>query len=318
MVDSALNEKDAFTREKLWLELGSTIQGALEDDSVVEVMRNPDGQIWIERHDTGMSVEGEMTDPNAQRLIRTVAHSLHQVATRETPIVEGHLVVDGSRFEGFVEPVVRSAAFIIRKRSSRVIALKEYVAAGILNESQADILTESIRNRKNLLISGGTGTGKTTFMNSLIREIAVNCPNDRVIIMEDTPEIQCESKNHLTLQTSYDVPMRRLLHASLRSRPDRILVGEVRGPEALDLLKSWETGHPGGIGTVHGSSVPSALLRMSQLVREAGTEHFGREIVSQTVDMVAVLEGKGKHRHLKSLAEVEPPPTDVHWNYEEK
>lgn len=221
-------EKQIRVQQKLLRELGPVITAALQDPSVIEIMLNPDGKLWVEKLGEGCAVAGEMTAGAAEALMGTIASCLGTVITREQPILEGELPFDGSRFEGLLPPIVARPCFTIRKRASRVFTLAEYVASGVMTQDQATTLSNAIRDRRNIVVVGGTGSGKTTLVNALIHEISVLTPEHRLLIIEDTAELQCAAANKVILHTSDVVDMLRLLRVCLRKRPDRILVGEVR------------------------------------------------------------------------------------------
>jgi P-type conjugative transfer ATPase TrbB len=165
-------------------------------------------------------------------------------------------------------------------------------------------ILSAILSHKNILIVGGTGSGKTTFANAIIDGIAENCPNDRLIIIEDTAELQCNAANVVTLRSSDNVSMNQLLRATMRLRPDRILVGEVRGPEAMSLLKAWNTGHPGGLATVHANSAAAGLIRLEQLIAESGTTVSMQPLIAEAVDLIVFIEKYNKGRRIKTVATV--------------
>ena len=209
----------------------------------------------------------------------------------------------GERFEGLLPPVVTAPAFAIRKPAIAVFTLEDYVAVGIMAEGQAEALREAVRERRNILVAGGTSTGKTTLTNALLAEVAKT--TDRVVLIEDTRELQCSSPNLVALRTREGVAsLSDLVRSSLRLRPDRIPIGEVRGAEALDLLKAWGTGHPGGIGTIHAGTALGALRRLEQLIQEAVVT-VPRALIAETIDVIAVLSGRGVDRRLAELARVE-------------
>jgi type IV secretion system protein TrbB len=168
---------------------------------------------------------------------------------------------------------------------------------------QAEFLRKAVAQRLNVLVAGGTSTGKTTLVNALLAEVAKS--PDRVVLIEDTRELQCKAPNLVALRTRDGVAsLSDLVRSSLRLRPDRIPVGEVRGAEALDLLKAWGTGHPGGIGTIHAGSALGALRRLEQLVQEAVVT-VPRALIAETINVIAVLTGRGASRRLTELAVVE-------------
>jgi type IV secretion system protein VirB11 len=284
-------EKQARVREKLLRELGPNIREALADPRVIEVVLNPDGKLWVEKLGEDMQVVGAMASSNAEALMATIASSLSTTITRERPVLEGELPTDGSRFEGMIPPVVVRPSFAIRKKASRVFSLAEYVRNGIMTEAQRLGVVDAVKSRRNILVVGGTGTGKTTLLNAIILVISEVSPEHRVVIIEDTVELQCSSKNVVQLRTSDTVTMQGLLRVTMRLRPDRILVGEVRGAEALALLKAWNTGHPGGLATVHANDASSGLLRIKQLIEE-GLQggKADPEVIAEAVGLVVVIQ----------------------------
>jgi type IV secretion system protein VirB11 len=284
--------------------LGAAIARFLEDASVVEVMLNPDGRIWIDRLSEGLADTGEMLSAaDGERIVRLVAHHVGAEVHAGSPRVSAELPETGERFEGLLPPVVAAPAFAIRKPAVAVFTLNDYVHAGIMSARQAEALRQGIVARANILVAGGTSTGKTTLTNALLAEVAKT--SDRVVIIEDTRELQCAAPNLVAMRTQDGVAsLSDLVRSSLRLRPDRIPIGEVRGAEALDLLKAWGTGHPGGVGTIHAGSAIGALRRMEQLIQEAVVT-VPRALIAETIDLVAVLSGRGSARRLSELTRVE-------------
>ena len=284
--------------------LGPAISTFLQDPSVVEVMLNPDGRIWVDRLTGGLADTGEILSPaDGERIVRLVAHHVGVEVHARSPRVSAELPETGERFEGLLPPVVAAPAFAIRKPAVAVFTLDDYVAAGILSAGHAAALRRAVAARANILVAGGTSTGKTTLTNALLAEVAKT--EDRVVIIEDTRELQCAAPNLVAMRTKDGVAsLSELVRASLRLRPDRIPVGEVRGAEALDLLKAWGTGHPGGIGTIHAGSGIGALRRLEQLIQEAVVT-VPRALIAETIDLVVVLSGRGSARRLAELASVE-------------
>jgi len=284
--------------------LGPAIATWLEDPAVVEVMLNPDGHLWVDRLTEGLADTGEqMSAADGERIVRLVAHHVGAEVHPASPRVSAELPETGERFEGLIPPVVAAPAFAIRKPAVAVFTLDDYVAANIITTRQADFLRDSIVKRRNILVAGGTSTGKTTLLNALLAEVAKT--SDRVVLIEDTRELQCRARNLVALRTKDGVAsLSDLVRSSLRLRPDRIPIGEVRGAEALDLLKAWGTGHPGGIGTIHAGSALGALRRLEQLVQEAVVT-VPRALIAETINVIAVLAGRGCERRLIELARVE-------------
>ena len=264
--------------------MGPLINAALDDPDVVEIMANPDGTLWVERFGDMQQV-GLMDAMNAQIIVSLVADSLNMTATALTPIIEGELPGDGSRFEGLMPPVVSQPSFTIRKKASRIYPLVEYLDAGILPPPVYEAILDAIQCRKNILVVGGTGSGKTTLVNGIIGAIADLCPHDRLTVIEDTAELQPINENRVVLRSTATVTVQQLVRATMRLRPDRIIVGEVRDGTALDLLKAWNTGHPGGVATVHANSAPESLIRLEDLIGEVSVRPM-QGLIGSAVDVV--------------------------------
>jgi P-type conjugative transfer ATPase TrbB len=284
--------------------LGPAIAAFLQDPAIVEVMLNPDGRLWVDRLKEGLSATDEFLVPaDGERIVRLVAHHVGAEVHPGSPRVSAELPQTGERFEGLLPPVVTAPTFAIRKPAVAVFTLQDYVADGVMTKTQACVLQRAVEGRKNVLVAGGTSTGKTTLVNALLAEVAKT--SDRVVLIEDTRELQCAAANLVALRTKDGVAsLSDLVKSSLRLRPDRIPVGEVRGAEALDLLKAWGTGHPGGVGTIHANSALGALRRLEQLVQEAVVT-VPRALIAETIDIVAVLAGRGSARRLVEIALVE-------------
>jgi type IV secretion system protein TrbB len=227
---------------------------------------NADGTLWQERLGKPLETIGTMSATCADAAMRTIAAYHHATLTRDDPSIECELPLDGSRFAGQIPPIVTAPVFAVRKRASRVFTLQQYVDAGIMTPEQKRFLCDAIGDHRNLLAIGGTGGGKTTLLNAFIRQLTDQYPSERLVIIEDTAEIQCAAIDYVQYHTSPERGMTQLVRMALRMRPDRILVGEVRGPEALDLLMSWNTGHEGGIATLHANNAAAGLTRLSTLV----------------------------------------------------
>ncbi|WP_428675395.1 P-type conjugative transfer ATPase TrbB [Reyranella sp.] len=284
--------------------LGPLIAAWLEDPGIVEIMLNPDGRLWIDRLSGGLEDTGSRIAPaDAERIVRLVAHHVGAEVHAGMPRVSAELPESGERFEGLVPPVVAAPCFAIRRPAIAVFSLDDYVQSGIMTRPQAYVLCSAVRDRKNILVAGGTSTGKTTLVNALLVEVAKT--GDRVVLIEDTRELQCAAPNLVALRTRDGAAtLSDLVRSALRLRPDRIPIGEVRGAEALDLLKAWGTGHPGGVGTLHAGSALGALRRLEQLIQEAVVT-VPRALIAETVEVIAVLTGRGAARRLIELAAVQ-------------
>lgn len=289
---------------KLEESLGEEICLALADPTVIEIMLNPDGRLFIERLGQGMTQTGTMLAGAAEIVIGSVAHALGSEVSEDTPIVSGELPIDGHRFEGLLPPVVTAPVFTIRRRASRLISLDQYIRQGIMHPSQAAAIRNAVSSRLNIVVSGGTGSGKTTLANAILEEIAIASPEHRLVILEDTTELQCAAENAVALHTSDSIDMARLLKSTMRLRPDRIVVGEVRDGAALTLLKAWNTGHPGGLTTVHSNSAESALRRLEQLTAEVSQQPM-REVIGEAVDLIVSIERTARGRVVRDIIHVE-------------
>jgi len=297
------NETASRGARMLRTALGPAIASFLQDASVVEVMLNPDGRLWIDRLKGGLEDTGKRLSPaDGERIVRLVAHHVGAEVHPAAPRVSAELPETGERFEGLIPPVVAAPTFAIRKPAVAVFTLDDYVASGIMKRGQAEMLRLAVERRRNVLVAGGTSSGKTTLVNALLAEVPKT--SDRVVLIEDTRELQCAAPNLVALRTKDGVAsLSDLVRSSLRLRPDRIPVGEVRGAEALELLKAWGTGHPGGIGTIHAGSALGALRRLEQLIQEAVIT-VPRPLIAETINVIVVLAGRGSERRVAELAAV--------------
>jgi P-type conjugative transfer ATPase TrbB len=285
--------------------MGPDIAEALADRLVVEVMVNPDGKIWIDRIGEGRSFTGKsLAASDADRILRLLADHVGEVVTRDRPRISATLPETGERFQGAFMPIVASPAFAIRKRPEVVFTLEDYVAQQILTPAQAALLRTAAETRQNLLIAGGTGSGKTTLANAILAEPAFAA--DRVVLIEDTAELQCAAADKLemlTKRTEPAVTMTDLVRDTLRLRPDRIIIGEVRDGSALDLLKAWNTGHPGGLATIHANSAAEALTRLEDLIGEV-TQRVPYRAIAQAINLVVFIERTPTGRRIRSVTRV--------------
>jgi P-type conjugative transfer ATPase TrbB len=288
--------------EKLRRELGAQILAWLGDDEVIEIMLNPDGALWVERLGRRPERLGAMPAHQAEALMMTLASLKGRVLDHRDPVIECQLPLDGSRFSGAIEPV-NSPSFNIRRRAVRIFSLADYVVAGVMSAVQRETLTGAIAERRNILVVGATSSGKTTLANALIADIAAIHPWHRLVIIEDTPEIQCASANCLIMHTSEHFDARRALMVAMRRRPDRIIVGEVRGGEARMLIEAWNTGHAGGICTVHANDARSGLLRLEMLCAIGGAPQM-QAAIAQAVDLVVFIAPTPEGRRVEEIIAV--------------
>jgi P-type conjugative transfer ATPase TrbB len=295
-------------RAMLRTAMGPDIGAALADPLVIEVMVNPDGSLRLDRLgegriDTGVVLEGSQVE----RIIRLVASHARAEVHAGQPIISAELPPHaegraGERFQGVLPPVSTGPCFSIRKPAQRLYTLDDYVGDGIMTAGSANLLRLAVTQRFNILIAGGTSSGKTTLANALLAEMS--WVDARIILIEDTRELQSPAPDTVALRTRPGaVSMADLVRSTLRLRPDRIIVGEVRGPEALDMLKAWNTGHPGGIATVHANSAEAALYRIEQLVQEAVVT-VPRRLIAEAIDLVVFIAGRGARRSVEAIARV--------------
>ena len=283
--------------------MGPVIAAALADRMVVEVMVNPDGKIWVDKIGEGRSFTGQsLASADADRILRLLADHVGEVVTRDRPRVSATLPETGERFQGAFMPIVPNPAFAIRKRPEVVFTLDDYVEQKIMTAQQAAAIRAAAANRDNLLIVGGTGSGKTTLANAILAEPAF--ATDRVVLIEDTAELQCSAEDKvqmLTKRTEPVVTMTDLVRDTLRLRPDRIVIGEVRDGSALDLLKAWNTGHPGGLATIHANSALEGLTRLEDLIGEA-TPRIPYRAITQAINVVIFIERAPDGRRVKEVS----------------
>jgi type IV secretion system protein VirB11 len=267
--------------------LGVDISALMKDDDIIEIMVNPDGKLWAESLTKGkFYTEIFLPAERVGNVIKLVAASRQMIANDDHPEVACELPESGARFEGWLPPVVMAPSFTIRKRAISIFSLKDYIAAGSLSAEQAEFLRRAILERKNLLIAGGTGSGKTTFANALLYELK-DSP-DRIIVLEDLPELQIAAADYVKLTTTDKKTMRDLVKGVLRMRPDRIIIGEVRDGAALELLKAWNTGHPGGICTIHANSPEATFARLEDLIREV-VAIVPLRLIKEAVDIIVFM-----------------------------
>lgn len=307
------DELDRRLEVKLRRELGEPVLALLADERVEDILLNPDSSLWVKRFGERCLRFDHMPESRAASALGTIAAWRGTVLNHERPFLETELPLDGSRFEGIVPPVVRRPVFAIRLRPRKIFSLEDYESRGILTArddpsntsrssgrdfvsavrgmSHAEIIRAAVREKKNILIAGATGSGKTTLVNGILDELGRLAPDDRVVSIEDTSELQSNVANHIDLKAAGNVSMLDCLRACMRLNPTRIVVGEVRGAEAHTLLKAWNTGHPGGVATIHANDALSALVRLESLVAEA-TAAPQQTLIGEAVDLVVFVDGE--------------------------
>lgn len=288
--------------------LGETIMDGFAENDVTEIYVNPqDAFIWFDTRSQGKTNTGVRIDSQRIEQFLNAVADLHGLTLDgDNPSLQAELPIDrfrGARLQGFRPPIAAGPSFIVRKPPAVVYPLNDYVEQGILSPKGRSLLRQAVLEHWNILIAGGTGSGKTTFTNALLKEITDLCPGERIVILEDTVELQCEATDHLALRTTDTISLAQLVKHTLRAFPDRIVVGEVRGPEALDLLDAWSTGHPGGLGTFHAQDAVGTLLRLDRLCQRANVPSQ-LELISEAVDLIVLMEGGHRGRRIKNLVRV--------------
>jgi type IV secretion system protein TrbB len=292
----------------------------LADERVIEIMGNPDGRIWVDRLGEDLAPSDvRMSPTEVERFLRLVASETLVELNAQHPSLSAKLPPPwGARLQAAIPPIVDAPAFALRKPARLVFSLDDYVAGGIVTPAQRHALASAVHARDNILVGGGTGSGKTTFANALLKVIAEDT-SDRVHIVEDTPELQCSAPNKLQVLIQPGVHgWRDAIAAAMRFRPDRILVGEVRDGAALELLKAWNTGHPGGIATIHANDTAAMLDRLCQLIEEV-VHPAPRALVAQTVQVCVHIARDKSHpsgRRLSGLDRVSGLGPDGRWRLE--
>lgn len=298
----------ARLHEMLSRYLGPHVVALMEDDDVTEIYVNPqDNAIRIDTRSRGKVPSGEAISPHrVEMFLNAVAAHLDLTLTADHPCLQAELPIEtfrGSRLQGFVPPITAGPSFNIRKPPAQVYTLTDYVKAGVLSEVQREALSDSVDCRQNIVIIGGTNSGKTTLANAVIHEITTRFPGDRLVVLEDTVELQVSAPDYLALRTNARVSLADLVKRALRTSPNRIIVGEVRGAEALDLLDAWATGHPGGVATLHASSADGALHRLDRLAQRTNVPPQP-ELVAEAVGVVVAIEGTSVARRVTQIARV--------------
>jgi type IV secretion system protein VirB11 len=280
---------------------GPEVLKFMEDDQVIEIMLNPDGKLWVEKLTEGPIFTGTYLPPEqSENIIKLIASFKNNIANQSFPMLSTELPLSSARFQGWLPPVVSQPCFNIRKHGKIILTLEDYENSGTITHTQRALLEKAMLEKKNIVIAGGTSSGKTTFANALLQ--ILNNQKDRVLILEDLPELQVEVPDLVKMTTSETVTMRDLVKGSLRMRPDRIIIGEVRDGAALDLLKAWNTGHPGGLCTLHANSGESTPYRLEDLIQEVAVT-VPRSLILNAIDLIIFIQkNKQGQRKVESIS----------------
>ena len=301
MNEDIRQERDARLLSLLHYSFGDISQ-YLDNKDVIEIMLNSNGELFVDtlskgRYSTGLKIE----ESDALRIINTVASYCNTIVDKKNPILSAELPERGERFEAILNTNADHPVFTIRKKALLVFTLEDYVEQGNLTEKQKEIIKEAVENKKNILVVGGTSSGKTTFTNAIIKEISKT--GDRLVIIEDTEEIQCTAKDYVQLKTSDYATVRDLLKSAMRLRPDRIIIGEIRSGEALDLLTAWNSGHPGGISTIHSETVSGGIKQLEQYIQRVSISKQ-EELIGMTVNLIVTIKRVGIQRKVTGIYEI--------------
>lgn len=292
-----LDSDQARRLEGVYQSFGEIINEALQSPDVVEISLNDDSTLWLEERGQAMRPVGKVTPAESRIIVEMVADFLDELVNKENPILNGELP-DGSRFSAVIPPNVKAASFSIRRHLAHLVPLEDYVSTGIMPPVVYEAIRSCILSRKNIFLVGGTGSGKTTMVNSIINEVYRLCPEHRLLILEDTRELKSSSPNTLMMRTTRSASMQALIATSLRLRPDRIILGEVRTGEALDLLIALNTGHPGGICTFHANAAELAFTRLEEMVAMATPRPMQR-LIGEAVDLIVFIENSRQQRRVR-------------------
>jgi len=281
---------------------------AFEDTDVTEVYLNPqDSRVRFDTRSRG-KVESDLQLPpqRVEMFLNAIASHHDFRLDGDHPRLQAELpqrYFRGARLQAFLPPITVGPCFNVRKPPAVVYSLDEYVECGTLLPAWRRALRDAVAAHENILVVGGTNTGKTTLANALIREIADVCPGERVVILEDTVELQCSASDHLALRTGAGLSLVDLVKSTLRTNPNRIIVGEVRDASALDLLDAWATGHSGGVATLHASTPAGALARLDRLAQRANVPSQ-RALIAEAIHLVVILEGGNASRRISDVVRV--------------
>jgi len=285
--------------------LGVGIVAALSEPDVTDIHANPDGSVWIDRSGQGVScADFQMAPDDVRVAINAIAAMANLEINEARPQLSTILPVSGERIQALIPPIVEAPCFSIRKPPTSVYRLDDYVSAGIASDLHADYLKKTVVERRNIVVAGSTGSGKTTLLNALLAEPAFS--SDRIYTIEDVKELQVNAGNLVstfTKPTNPPITMNDLVRNALRQCPDRIIIGEVRGGEAYELLKAWNTGHEGGIASIHANSAMEALYRIEDLVGEV-VATIPQKMIGRTIDVIAFIERTKTGRRLTEIMEV--------------
>lgn len=279
----------------------------LRKADIYEVYANPDGRIYTLSNKTGKAMTDIVLTPEEREaIIKHVAAVDTRIINEKNPEVDAKIPANRAfsmcRFHGDFPPVVEAPVFNIRKHSTTIYTLEDYLNQGTMTQEQYEIILNAIHSHKNIIVAGGTGSGKTTLINAVLAEIATS--DDRIISIEDTNELQCKAKDYVALVASGEVTMSRCVKSTLRMTPRRIVVGEVRGEEALDLFTAWSTGHKGGCCTVHSNDAAQTLIRLVDMTSRVAVNPQPRTIAN-AIDVIIYIRNLNNKRWIEDIISID-------------
>ena len=292
-VHKQLDERDDqfFSRQMAMLkrEMGAEIFECLKDPDVENICLNgTDNQVRVNRRGSGWSVLMTMGKSQANSFISTVASLSDKIINDRQPTIEARLP-DGNRFTGYLGSIATGPGFSIRRRAAVIHTLADYVASETLSPEHHTLIVRAVKQRLNIIVAGDTGTGKTTLTNAILHTISEITPDHRLLIMEDTPELQCASENHELFVSTVHFGLEDIIKLSLRSIPDRLIVGEIRdGVAAWALLNAWYTGHAGGLSTLHATDGEGVLERLEIILNREGSA--SGKMIASVCNLIVFIE----------------------------
>lgn len=277
----------------------------LFDPLVTEIDINPDNKIFIQKLGLGAVNTGKLAKPeDTKNLIQVLASLESQVVNPDNPRISTILPIGAARFEGLVPPVALNPSCTIRKKIITILSLDDYISQGFLGTTEKDLIVEYVKKKKNILIVGGTNTGKTTFANAILKEMEADGGKERLLFIEDIRELQSKNDNNVFLQVIPGIfSPKDALKSALRYTPDRIIYGEVRGAEAFDLINAFNSGHKGGICTIHANDCRGGLEKVETYIMYEKDKPLS-SLISRTIDVIITMTISKNKRELDSIAEV--------------
>lgn len=292
--------RDSFARD-----IGPAVMEALADPTTLDLAVNPDGQVFVERSNGTRGRVGIAHSDGVHSAVRLVAHACGREVGHTRMRLTARLPWSGDRFTAHLRPGEGGPAVTIRKHLRRSVTLAEYARVGALRPDWLEALTEAVEQRRRVLVVGGTGSGKTTLVNALLAEVASRCPTDRIYAIEEVRELRVENPDSAQIECE-SAEFRAEVEFAMRMNPGRLCVGEVRGGEALELIKAWTSGHEGGFATVHANSAASGVRRLGLLAEVGLGRALPEAMLADAIELVVVVKrGPGGRRDVCELARVD-------------